>query len=126
MLDAPPYNVITLSCIITQPETVTVPKSIEWKRTSNGVFDTPAHNGENINTTSSDLSEPISTSWLIVSEEVAGLKLYSCCASSLVPVDEPVIYTESVEVTVKGEFCSIKLLTSLSHPKQVPKTLNSQ
>ena len=102
VLDVSPYNLIAVSCVVEQPAVVTVPKIIEWKMTYNGVMSALAHNGENINITLTDLSEPISKSVLFIREANVGLKLYTCCASSKVPVDLPVIYSESVEVNVKG------------------------
>lgn len=109
VLDVSPYNLISLACNVTQPQPVNIVKSISWKRTSpSGTVQTLSHDGIATNVTNTGLVDPSSTSELSLYATSDERWRYTCSASIQVPGDPIISYEQTVEVIVKGEYCSEK------------------
>ena len=102
VLDVAPYNMIVLTCTATQPSTVTVTKTIEWRETRNGVTEIISADNNSVNITNNDLDSPTSTSHLSVRLNTAGEGEISCTAILQVPEDPAVSLSANTEVIVKG------------------------
>ena len=102
-LDIPPFNAITLTCNVAQPQMINISKRISWVQTSpSGRVQTLTHNGIDTNITSNGLDNPTSSSTLSVYATLAGRWTFTCNASIEVPEDPVISYSQSIEVTVKG------------------------
>ena len=102
VLDVAPYNIFVLTCTATQPSSVSVTKTIEWRETRNGVTEAIIADNSSANITNNDLGSPTSTSHLSVRLNDAGDRVISCTAILQVPEDPAVSLSASAEVTVKG------------------------
>ena len=114
VLDVSPYNLISINCNVTQPPTVTIPKTITWRQTSpSEVVQSLNHDGTNTNITSTSLENSVSTSQLSVYATAAGRWRYTCSGSLRVPGDPVIPYSQTAEVTVKGIYYAILLMTNV-------------
>ena len=114
VLDISPYNIVLIHCNITQPETVTLTKSVMWKRTSpSGRVQTLNNTGTNTNITHYDLEDTSSLSVLSVYIESAGTWRFTCIASVDVSDDPLVLHSETATVTAKGNKCVNTLWSAL-------------
>ena len=106
VLDVSPYNFVLIHCNITQPETLTLTKSVMWKRTSpSGRVQTLNSTGTHTNITSYDLEDTSSLSVLSVYIASAGTWRFTCIASVDVPNDPLILHSETATVTAKGKKC---------------------
>ena len=100
LLDVFPYNVFTITCNVTQPEAVTVEKTIMWS------WILPSGMMQNIdlnsNITNVRLENSTSTSELSVSTSSAGQWQFICTSNLKVPGDPVISSSATAEATVKG------------------------
>ena len=103
ILDLSPYNHVSLSCDVSQPQEVRKIKNVAWKATSpSGTVQTLSHNGATTNISSSGIVNASSFSELSLYATVAGRWRYTCSASIEVPGDPIIPFEKSAEVIVKG------------------------
>ena len=102
VLDVAPYNTFTFTCTTTQPSSVTLSKTIEWRETRNGVTEAIVGNGNSINITTAGLGSSATTTILSVRTDTASESIVSCVASLQVPEDPLISQSTSVQVTVRG------------------------
>ena len=103
VLDIPPYNVILIDCNVSQPISVTTPKTISWIQTSPyEVVQSLVHDGGNTNITSVGIDNPASSSRLSVYTIAAGRWRYTCSSSLPAPGDPVISYSQTAQVTIKG------------------------
>lgn len=102
VLNVAPYDVVSILCNVTQPQEVTVTKTVSWLQTSpSGVTQTLTHNG--VTTISNrDLNGPSSSSVLSLQASTAGRWSYTCMSSLQIPGDPVITYSQTAEVIVKG------------------------
>ncbi len=105
VLDVPPYDAISVTCNVTQPQAVNISKRIWWEQTSpSGTVQTLSHNGMDTNITTVGLGIPASSSVLSLRATLAGRWRYACKTSIQVPRDPVISYSQIAEVTVKGTY----------------------
>ena len=102
ILDVAPYNTFLLTCTATQPSSVTVTKTIEWRETRNGSTEVIAEDGISINITSVDLGNPTSSSSLHARVNSGSDREITCVAILEVPEDLPTLQFANAQVIVKG------------------------
>ena len=103
ILDLSPYNHVSLSCDVSQPQEVRKVKNVAWKATSpSGTVQTLSHNGATTNISSTGIVNASSFSELSLYATVAGRWRYTCSASIEVPGDPIIPFEKSSEVIVKG------------------------
>ncbi len=103
VLDVPPYDVISITCNVTQPQVVNLSKRISWEQTSpSGAVQILNHNGVDTNITYVGLDQSASTGILSLYATLAGRWRYSCNASIQVPGDPVISYSQTAAVMVKG------------------------
>ena len=104
VLDVSPYNRVSIACIATQPEAVNISKAINWSRVSpDGVAQMLNHDGVGINISTVSIESSVSSSRLSVYATTVGRWTYMCTASLQVPSDPLILYSQTAEVTAKGE-----------------------
>lgn len=102
-LDVSPFNIIFLTCNVTQPEAVTLTKQIAWIETSpSGRLRTLNDTGSITNITYAGLEDAFSVSTLSMYTTSAGTWRFKCIASLDVPGDPLIIQSETAIITVNG------------------------
>lgn len=103
VLDTSSYDTVILTCYVTQPQAVSVPKRIWWEQTSSsGTVQILSQNGINTNITTTGLESPASSSMLYLYASLPGRWRYTCKSSIQIPRDPVISYSQTTEVTVKG------------------------
>ena len=102
VLDIAPYNTFILTCTATQPSSVTLNKTIEWRESRNGVTQAIIEDGNSVNITTTGLHDPTTTSLLSVNADTAAESILSCVASLQVPEDQLISQSSNAPVTVIG------------------------
>lgn len=97
-LDIPPYNIFTLRCVASVPDTVLLQKSFEWRNGGNVIGD----NGNTVLISHHNNSKPQSISELTVNGLSVGSHTYFCSVSMLVPGGDTLVAHTSGSVTIQG------------------------
>ncbi len=97
-------------CTADVPAGTQLTKVINWERMSEGAPSEPvADNGDSIIIETTGLSSPITTSVLMVTEDVSGQYVYTCTAIVVSQLGDPdITMTASSEVTVRGVCITVK------------------
>ena len=107
VLDVDPYNTFVLTCTATQPSSVTLNKTIEWRESRNGVTQAIIEDGSSINITTTSLQTPTTTSLLSVTADTAAESSLSCVANLQIPEDQLISQFSTAQVTVKGTLINV-------------------
>lgn len=103
-LDYNGYNTFSITCMAEVPSGLQLSKTIRWEVSEGGAPSNPvSDNGDTITITDSGLDNPISSSVLMVTEDVAGQYVYTCTAIAVSQVGDPdIMESASTDVVVKG------------------------
>ena len=114
VLDVAPYNTFNLTCTATQPSSVTVTKTIEWRETRNGITKVISEDGISVNITSIDLGNPTSISSLYARVNNGSDREITCVTILEVPEDPPTFQSANAQVIVKGiSYTSVCICSTL-------------
>lgn len=97
-LNVSPYNIFTLRCVASVPDTVLIEKSFEWREGDDKISD----NGNNILISNHNTSQPESLSELTVRNPSVGSHAYICIVSLLIQSELEIKNNASGIVTVRG------------------------
>ena len=107
-LNVSPFNIIFLTCNITQPEAVTLTKQVTWIETSpSGRVRTLNDTGSITNITYAGLEDASSVSTLSMYTTSAGTWRFKCIASLDVPGDPLIVQSETAIITVNGNLTKL-------------------
>ena len=102
VLDIAPYNTFVLTCTATQPASISLNKTIEWRESRIGITQGIVDDGNGVNITTTSLHDPTTTSVLSINADTAGESILSCVASLQVPQDQLIAQSSNAQITVRG------------------------